>query len=69
MVISNEKTLGELVAEIPGAARILEKYRIDYRCGGKHSLEAACWERGITQEVLLSELEQAGTLQPQNGRA
>jgi len=35
MVISNEKTLGELVAEIPGAARILEKYRIDYCCGGK----------------------------------
>ena len=67
MVISNEKTLGELVAEIPGAARILEKYRIDYCCGGKHALEAACRERGITQEVLSSELEQAGTLQLQTG--
>jgi iron-sulfur cluster repair protein YtfE (RIC family) len=33
MVITKEKTLGELVAEIPGAARILEKYRIDYCCG------------------------------------
>jgi regulator of cell morphogenesis and NO signaling len=67
MVITNEKTLGELVAEIPGAARILEKYRIDYCCGGKHALEAACRERGITQGVLLSELEQAATLQPQTG--
>ena len=67
MIISNEKTLGELVAEIPGAARILEKYRIDYCCGGKHALEVACRERGITQEVLLSELEQAATLQPQTG--
>ena len=55
MVISNEKTLRELVLEIPGAARIFEKYRIDYCCGGKHSLEAACWERGITQEVLSSD--------------
>jgi len=67
MVISNEKTLRELVAEIPGAARILEKYRIDYCCGGKHALKAACRERGITQEVLLSELERAATLQPQTG--
>ena len=67
MVITNEKTLGELVAEIPGAARILEKYRIDYCCGGKHALAAACRERGITQEVLLSELEQAATQQPQTG--
>ena len=67
MVITNEKTLGELVAEIPGAARILEKYRIDYCCGGKHALETACLERGITQEALLSELEQAATLQPQTG--
>jgi len=53
-------TLGDLVAEIPGAARSLEKYRIEYWCGGKHALEAACG-RGITQEVLLSELEQAAT--------
>ena len=67
MVITNEKTLGELVAEIPGAARILEKYRIDYCCGGKHALGAACRERGITQEVPMTELEQAGTLQPQTG--
>ena len=67
MVISNEKTLGEFVAEIPGAARILEKYQIDYCCGGKHALKASCRERGITQEVLLGELEQAATLHPQTG--
>ena len=50
-----------------GAARILDKYRIDYCCGENTHLKAACRERGITQEVLLSELEQAATLQPQTG--
>ena len=53
MVISNEKTLDGLVAESPGPARILEKYRIDHCSGGKHALSAACRERGITQIIRL----------------
>jgi regulator of cell morphogenesis and NO signaling len=59
MVISNEKTVGELAAEIPAAARIFEKYGIDYCCGGKHPVEGACRERGIAPEQVLKELEQA----------
>jgi regulator of cell morphogenesis and NO signaling len=59
MIISNEKTVGELAAEIPGAARVFEKYGIDYCCGEKHALNRACRERGITQEMLLNELAEA----------
>jgi regulator of cell morphogenesis and NO signaling len=63
MVISHEKTVGELAAEVPAAARIFEKHHIDYCCGGKHPVEAACRERGIALEALVDELEQASTPQ------
>jgi regulator of cell morphogenesis and NO signaling len=63
MVISHEKTVGELVAEVPAAARVFEKHHIDYCCGGKHPVETACRERGIALEVLVDELEQASTPQ------
>jgi regulator of cell morphogenesis and NO signaling len=56
MVISKEKTIGELAAELPGAAHVFEKYGIDYCCGGKHALNTACRERGITHGTLLNEL-------------
>jgi regulator of cell morphogenesis and NO signaling len=65
MVISEEKTIGELAAEVPGAARVFEKYGIDYCCGGKHPIRAACQERGIALEALKEELEQATASQPE----
>ena len=65
MVISEEKTIGELVAEVPGAARVFEKYRIDYCCGGNHPIRAACQERGITLETLEHELAQAAASKPE----
>ncbi|HKW99022.1 MAG TPA: iron-sulfur cluster repair di-iron protein [Bryobacteraceae bacterium] len=65
MVISNEKTVGELAAEIPAAARVFEKYGIDYCCGGKHPVETACRERGIAPEQVLEELEQAAEPKPE----
>ena len=37
-----ERTVGALVAERPGRARVFEKLGIDYCCGGKKSLEDAC---------------------------
>ena len=59
MVITEEKTVGELAAEVPGAARIFEKHGIDYCCGGKHPVKTACQERGIALETLEDELGQA----------
>ncbi len=34
-----EATVGQLVAERPGRARVFEAYGIDYCCGGKTRLE------------------------------
>ena len=30
-----ELTLGELVNQVPGSARVLESYGLDYCCGGR----------------------------------
>ena len=59
MVITEEKTVGELAAQVPGAARVFEKYQIDYCCGGKHPVGTACRERGIALQTLADELEHA----------
>jgi len=61
MVITEEKTVGELAAQVPGAARVFEKYHIDYCCGGKHPVGTACRERGIALQTLAQELEHAVT--------
>src|SRR5437879_6358192 len=59
MLISNEKTVGEIAAEIPAAARVFEKFGIDYCCGGKHPVEEICRERGIAPEQLFRALDDA----------
>ncbi len=61
MVITEDKTVGELAAHVPGAARVFEKYHIDYCCGGKHPVVTACRERGIALQALADELEHAVT--------
>ena len=58
MQFSSEKTVGELAVENSAAARVFEKYGIDYCCGGKQSLAAVCVERGIAPEAVLEELRQ-----------
>jgi regulator of cell morphogenesis and NO signaling len=66
VVITQEKTVGEVVAQVPGAARVFEKYQIDYCCGGKHPVGSACRERGIALQTLAQELEHVAT--PKNER-
>ena len=56
MLVSTEKTVGELAVESSAAARVFEKHGIDYCCGGKNSLKTACKDRGIELEALLREL-------------
>ena len=45
--VSTEKTVGELAAEHPAAARVFEKLGIDYCCGGSKTLGEACREAGL----------------------
>lgn len=40
-------SLGALVAERPERARLFERLRLDYCCGGRQSLAEACAKRGL----------------------
>ncbi len=55
----------EIAAERPASVRVFEKYDIDYCCGGKISLAAACAGRGIAPKRLIEELVAAVKRHPQ----
>ncbi len=63
--LTEERTIGEIAAEMPYSVRVFEKYDIDYCCGGKVSLAEACAERGLAPEQLIGELGTAAG--PANG--
>lgn len=51
------KTLGQIVTEDHRAATLMAKYRLDFCCKGKRTLETACDEQHISVEELMKELE------------
>ncbi len=57
---STEQTLGDLVSAFPSAAKIFQRHRLDYCCGGKQSLGEACAAENIDPEVVLKDIEAAG---------
>lgn len=48
--------VGQLVAERPARACVLESFGIDYCCGGKTTLEEACRNKGVGVEEVLEKL-------------
>ena len=46
-MINEKMTVGELVARYPQTREVLEKWGIDYCCGGKHDLKTAAAEKSI----------------------
>lgn len=63
------KTLGEIASTIPSAARIFEKLKIDYCCGGGQTLKAACATAGLDAEEISRFLEQASQPSAPSGAA
>jgi regulator of cell morphogenesis and NO signaling len=51
-----DRSLGELVTELPARARVLERAGLDYCCHGRRTLAAAAAEAGLDAEVLAAEL-------------
>lgn len=49
-------SLGQLVTEHPGAARVLERHGLDYCCGGRSSLQQAAAQAGTDLDAVLDEL-------------
>jgi regulator of cell morphogenesis and NO signaling len=57
MVITAETPVRDIVLESPTAIPVLERFGIDYCCGGKHTLAEACTKRDQSVAPVLEELE------------
>ena len=53
------QSVGEIVAVLPGAAEVFEKYRIDFCCGGKKSLSESINKLKLAETEVLESLEAA----------
>lgn len=56
MNITPETSLGEIVKNNFRAIRVLEKYNLDYCCGGKKLFSNICTEKGLNAEEITKEL-------------
>ena len=54
----NETSIGNIVAVDFRAAEIFRNAGIDFCCGGKKSIDAACKEKGIESSAILLQLEE-----------
>lgn len=50
MTLNATKTVREITLEVPDAARVFEKLRIDYCCGGQRPIGEACVAAGVNLE-------------------
>lgn len=55
-----ERTVGEVVAEDYNRAAVLQRYGIDFCCGGGRSLRSACEKAGAEYEVVARALTEVG---------
>lgn len=60
----DSRSVRELASATPGAARVFEKFRIDYCCGGERSLAQACSAAKVNVLEVVEALEKQ---QPQGG--
>jgi regulator of cell morphogenesis and NO signaling len=55
--VASDLTLAELATTVPGAARVLERHRLDYCRRGKQTLREACAARTVAPEDVLHGIE------------
>lgn len=61
-----ETTVREIALEQPASIRVFEKFGIDYCCGGRRPLSAACEERSLDVNAVLAAIAGAGTDQAES---
>jgi regulator of cell morphogenesis and NO signaling len=59
MTLTQNRTVGEIAAEVPASMRIFEKYGIDFCCGGKIAVAEACVRAKVDASSLLAEIDEA----------
>lgn len=58
MIQVQQKTIGEIAAANPATVKVLQKYGIDFCCGGKRLLDEVCAEKGISLEAIQADLDE-----------
>jgi regulator of cell morphogenesis and NO signaling len=56
---NGKQTVGEIVVHNPNLSRVFEAIGIDYCCGGKNTLAQVCREKGLDQQQVLDQLQEA----------
>lgn len=51
------QSLGQIAVTRPGATAILRRHKLDFCCGGQISLTEAVWQKGLSLDELVAELE------------
>jgi regulator of cell morphogenesis and NO signaling len=59
MNVNAQTPVGQLVAERPGRAKVLEQYGLDYCCGGKKPLDKACADKQVDVDTVVRRLLEA----------
>jgi regulator of cell morphogenesis and NO signaling len=57
MTITDLTSIGEIAAVLPSSVRVFQRHDIDFCCGGKRTLRAACDERHLSFEALVEAIE------------
>jgi regulator of cell morphogenesis and NO signaling len=57
-----ECTVGQLATELPNSIRVFETWKIDYCCGGRTLLPAACAAVGKSVDEFIAELERTAAV-------
>jgi len=60
-VIESASTLKKIATDLPAAARVFARHRLDFCCHGQRSLAEACVEKGIDPGALAEEIERASS--------
>lgn len=58
MTLFSDQTLASIVSQSFRAARVFEKYHLDFCCKGKRSLAEACQQQNISLEMVEDELNE-----------
>jgi regulator of cell morphogenesis and NO signaling len=68
MTITENTTVAEVASALPASVRIFQRHGIDFCCGGRKPLAAACREHGLSFEELSHAIEAAAASPSADGR-
>ena len=57
MQITETTTVAEVASTLPSSVRVFQRYGIDFCCGGKAALSAACQAHGVSYAELVGAIE------------